>query len=125
MIVLHNVLKISVHGLERVIVPDFLIRFYRSGVWYCFSVVESYCADIPEAKTLCTVKHGLIVPRTCHRCLCTPEDFEKITKSNIRHTFHTSFTRGEVQKLRKKIDFESIRERFTKLVYIRRKLKII
>lgn len=74
--VLHNVLEHSLNPLEWVTFPGFPTCFDRSDVWNFFPTVASYCANIPDARKLCTVKHRLLFPRLCNRCLDTPEDFE-------------------------------------------------
>lgn len=104
MLVLPNPLKHSLQALKRVTIPSILIRSYRSVVSNCFRTVPYYCANIRVAKPLCTVKHGLIVPRPFHRCRGTLEDFGKMTQSNLHHSLRTDFFPEEVQKFWTKIN---------------------
>lgn len=103
MLVLHNALKTALKSLEDVAPTGFLVSSRSSGTWRCFPALVSYCADIPEAKNLTTVKHGLAVTRPCHRCLGTLSDFEKCSNPVNRHRSHTAEVRRIVSELAKKV----------------------
>lgn len=46
-----------------------------SGIrWRCHVAIGSYCADIPEAKDLLSVRYGNITPRPCPRCFVKKGD---------------------------------------------------
>lgn len=80
-------LKFSLQSLEWVTIPGFLSASHSNGVYICLPKVLSYYAEIPEARILRTVKHGLFVSEPCHMCLLTLEDFDKMTHCNIHNIF--------------------------------------
>ena len=103
MLVLHNALKTALRALEGVTTTGFLVTSRKLGTWRCFPAVVSYCADIPEAKNLTTVKHGLAVTRPFHRCLGTLSDFKNCTTPVLRHRGHTADVRRIVGECSMKV----------------------
>lgn len=106
MLVLHSALRKAFQALEDVCTTGFIVRSTTCGTWRCFPAVVSYCSDIPEAKNLTTVRHGLTVTRPCHRCLATLSDFEKFSDCLPRHRSQTTDVRrivaeckGQLQSL--------------------------
>lgn len=85
--------------MERVTVSGFIARSDLSGVGNFLPTVLSYYDDIQVSQKLCIVINGRVDPRRFRWCLCTVEDFKKMT-SNICNNFRTDFMCREVQKLR-------------------------
>lgn len=104
MLAIHNGLKRSLQALQRVNFPLF---FHLLIPAVCGTAFNQSCIDTPisrRKKTFRTMTNIFIVPRKCYRVLSTLEDFEKVTKYNILHSFHMDFILTQVQKLRTKMN---------------------
>lgn len=100
--VLHNALKLAIQKLELVTIPGFRTPFDISGVCNCFLRWYNTMQISRSNKTICTMKHGLIVSMPCHWYLVTVI-LQKMTHFKVRHSFRPPFILAEVHKMRTKI----------------------
>ena len=98
MLLLHAALAKALQDFESVCERGFAIHSSSIGPCTCFPLLVSYCCDIPEAKNVSAVKHGLSVLRPCHRCLALVVVFHIASSMPSRHRHHTRTTRAKVQE---------------------------
>lgn len=66
----------------------FICQAAQSGSWNCFPAVVSYGSYMSEVKYVCAANHVLSILRPFHRCLSRVEDFQIMTRRNVRHRSH-------------------------------------
>ena len=98
MLVLHHALRQSLRTLDESSSKGFRIHGQDGSVWNAFPTILSYCCDIPEAKNLSAVKHGLMVNKPCIRCMCTADLFCSPTTAVPRHRNDTLHIRSKVKE---------------------------
>ena len=64
--------------------------------WVCYPMFMSYCCDIPEAKDMSAVRHGLLTNCPCHRCLVSFPDITDLGRGEARHHRGSLETRDEI-----------------------------
>ena len=65
----------------------------------CHPVIVSYCCDLPEAKDVSGIRHGMKHQHPCIRCLSTPEEM-KIRRTHEKRTIAGTYVvREEVAEI--------------------------
>lgn len=73
MALLHDAIASIIEPLNAAVLPGFHVTTGDGKRRVCHPVLASYCADIPEAKDLLSISHGVLTCRHCHRCLVKKE----------------------------------------------------
>lgn len=101
--ILHEAMAQAIEPIAKLHLEGFTI-ITKECTWICHPILFSYCCDIPEAKDIFSIRHGINTNRPCVNCLCTSDKMKKLEVDKARTIDDTAHVRSEGVETERRAD---------------------